>query len=65
MKVGDLRVFNSQIGWYYSNRLFIVLYIDEDSAMVQISFPDTGFRDHWDRINLLHDSKPVPVKKCP
>ena len=65
MQVGDLRVFNPDVGWYYSNRLFIVLYIDDDSAAIKINMIDTGFTDYWDRIALLHDSKSVSVKKCP
>ena len=64
MQVGDLRVFNSDVGWYYSDRMFVVTHIDDDGA-IQINMIDTGFTDHWDRINLLHDSKSVAVKKCP
>lgn len=65
MKVGDLRVFKSDVGWYYNNRMFVVMQIDDDSAAIRISMIDTGFIDHWDRISLLHDSKSVAVKKCP
>ena len=65
MQVGDLRVFNSDIGWFYNGRLFIVTHIDDTSCAVTINIIDTGFTDHWDRINLLHDSKSVAVKKCP
>ena len=65
MKVGDLRVFKSDVGWYYNNRMFVVMHIDDDSAAIRISMIDTGFIDHWDRISLLHDSKSVAVKKCP
>ena len=65
MKVGDLRVFNSDIGWFYKGRLFIVTHIDDTSCAITINIIDMGFTDHWDRINLLHDSKSVSVKKCP
>ena len=65
MKVGDLRVFNSDTGWWYKGRLFIVTHIDDTSSAVTINIIDMGFTDHWDRINLLHDSKSVAVKKCP
>ena len=64
MQVGDLRVFNSDVGWYYNDRMFVVTRIDDDGA-IQINMIDTGFIDHWDRITLLHDSKSVSVKKCP
>ena len=65
MQVGDLRVFNSDVGWYYNDRMFVVTRIDDDSAAIHISMIDNGFADCWDRINLLHDSKSVSVKKCP
>lgn len=65
MKVGDLRVFNSDVGWYYNNRMFVITRIYDDSAAIEINMIDTGFTDHWDRISLLHDSKSVAVKKCP
>ena len=63
MQVGDLRVFNADVGWYYKNRMFVITHIDDDSAAIQISIIDTGFTDCWDRISLLHDSRSVSVKK--
>ena len=65
MKVGDLRVFNSDIGWFYKNRLFVVTQIDDAVGAITINIIDVGFTDHWDRINLLHDSKTISDKKCP
>ncbi len=65
MKVGDLRAFNSDIGWFYNNRLFIVTRIDDADGAITINLIDTGFTDHWDRITLLHESKSVSDKKCP
>ena len=65
MKVGDLRVFNSDIGWFYNNRLFVVTQIDDAVGAITINIIDVGFTDHWDRINLLHDSKTISDKKCP
>ena len=65
MQVGDLRVFNSDIGWFYNNRLFIVTHVDDAVGAITINIIDMGFTDHWDRINLLHDSKTVSDKKCP
>jgi hypothetical protein len=65
MKVGDLRVFNADVGWYYNNRMFVITHIDDDSAAIQICIIDTGLTDCWDRINLLHDSKSLSDKKCP
>ena len=65
MKVGDLRIFNADVGWYYNNRMFVITHIDHDSAAIKINIIDTGFTDCWDRIALLHDSRSVSVKKCP
>ena len=65
MQVGDLRVFNTDVGWYYNDRMFVITHIDDDSAAVTINIIDTGFTDQWDRIALLHDSKSVSDKKCP
>ena len=65
MQVGDLRVFNADVGRYYNNRMFVITHIDDDSAAIKISMIDNGFTDQWDRIALLHDSKSISVKKCP
>ena len=29
MKIGDLRVFNADVGWYYNNRMFVITHIDD------------------------------------
>tara|TARA_R100001510_G_C7641162_1_gene198786 strand:+ start:1591 stop:1782 length:192 start_codon:yes stop_codon:yes gene_type:complete len=63
MKVGDLRMFNDHA--FYANKLFIVTHVDDTDCSVQIKIIKTGKTEWWDRINLLHDSKTVSVKKCP
>ena len=65
MKVGDLRVFKSHVRFGYANRLYVVTHINDEDSVVQIKIIHDGMIDHWDRINLLHDSKSVAVKKCP
>ena len=59
MQVGDLRVFKTDVGWFYNSRIFVITHIDSNSSAVTINIIDTGFVDHWDRINLLHDSKKI------
>ena len=63
MQVGDLRAFCDHV--FYANNLFIVTHVDDTDCSVQIRIIKTGKTEWWDRINLLHDSKTVAVKKCP
>ncbi len=65
MKVGDLRAFNEDFFDDYANVLYVVTHVDTHDCSIQIRIIKTGKVEWWDRIVLLHDSKSVPVKKCP
>lgn len=64
MQVGDLRAFKDYV-FGYGSALYVVTHVDDDDCSVEIRIIKTGKTELWDRIVLLHDSKPVSDKNCP
>lgn len=69
MKIGDLMRFHKNLSYLWedcADRLFTIIKINNKEQSVCIMFLDNGWREHWDKTTLLHESKKIKTdKKCP